>query len=83
MQAIALPFTGSGQIEPGQSGDVVGIAYTGFTQVVIHNGVDATGPVIANCGGPGTYSWNYEVLCDLGVFIQVTGVGAGTIWFAG
>jgi len=59
---------------------IVGIAYNGFTKVVVHNGTDATGDVVAVCGGPGTYSWNYELDCEHGLFLECTGSGAGTVW---
>jgi hypothetical protein len=67
---------------PQQPEQVVGIAYKGFTQVIVHNGSDATGDVVAVCGGPGTYSWNYEVNCQKGIFLECTGTGSGSIWLA-
>lgn len=63
-----------------QQEQVVGIAYKGFTQVVVHNGKDATGDVVAVCGGPGTYSWNYELNCQLGLYLECTGAGSGSVW---
>lgn len=65
---------------PQQAQQVVGLAYTGFTGVVVHNGSDASGDVVAVCGGPGTYAWNYEVNCNRGLFLAVTGTGTGTVW---
>lgn len=59
---------------------VVGIAYNGFTKVVIHNGVDATGDVVAVCGGAGTYSWSYELDCQAGIYLECTGSGSGSVW---
>lgn len=83
MQVEPLPFTGSGQIEAGNPVEVAGVAYTGFTQVVLHNGTDATGPIVAVCGGQGTYGWNYEILCDQGLYIEASGSGSGTVWIPG
>lgn len=65
---------------PADREQIVGLAYNGFTKVVVHNGVDATGDVVAVCGGPGTYSWNYEINCDHGLYLECTGTGSGTVW---
>lgn len=59
---------------------IVGLAYQGFTKVVVHNGIDASGDVVAVCGGPGTYSWSYEVECNRGLYLECTGTGSGTVW---
>jgi hypothetical protein len=59
---------------------IVGIAYKGFTAVIVHNGVDATGDVVAVCGAAGTYSWNYELDCQLGIYLECTGSGSGSVW---
>lgn len=59
---------------------LVGIAYNGFTKVVVHNGEDATGDVVAVCGGAGTYSWSYEVNCEDGLYLECTGSGSGSVW---
>lgn len=70
-----------GQINvPVQQQRVAGIAFTGFTRVILHNGIDASGDVVAVCGGPGTYSWSYEVNFNKGLFVEVTGAGSGTVW---
>lgn len=63
-----------------QQEQVVGLAYEGFTQVVIHNGVDATGDVVSVSGGPGVYGWNYELNCENGIYLECTGTGTGTVW---
>lgn len=59
---------------------IVGLAYQGFTAVIVHNGSDADGDVVAVCGDPGTYSWNYELSCENGLFLECTGTGSGTVW---
>jgi hypothetical protein len=63
-----------------QQEQIAGLAYNGFTKVVVHNGVDASGDVVAVCGGPGSYGWNYELNCQLGLYLECTGSGAGTVW---
>jgi hypothetical protein len=60
----------------------VGLAYDGFTKVVAYNGVDNTGDIVFVGGGPGTYGFNYEVNCQKGLYIEVTGTGSGTVWLA-
>lgn len=65
---------------PAQSQRVAGVAYVGFTKVIGYNGVDNTGDVVFVGGGPGTYSFSYEVNCNQGLYIEVTGVGSGTVW---
>lgn len=63
-----------------QPQQVVGLAFNGFTKVVVHNGSDASGDVVAVCSDAGTYSWNYEVNCNKGLFLECTGTGGGTVW---
>lgn len=82
MQANAVPFIAAGLVDA-DAMSVVGICYTGFSAVIVHNGLDATGDVVLVGGGPGTYGLNYELLCDKGVFIEATGTGKGTVWIAG
>lgn len=67
---------------PAQPQRAVGFAYAGFTKVVLYNGVDNTGDVVAVGGGEGTYSWNYEVNFNKGMYVEVTGTGSGTVWLA-
>lgn len=67
---------------PAQGQRPVGMAFQGFTKVVLHNGVDNTGDVVAVATGPGTFSWNYEINCQKGLYIEVTGTGSGTVWLA-
>lgn len=75
------PFDSTSTIVVAQEAQqVVGIAYSGFTAIVIHNGADTSGDVVAVCGGAGTYSWNYEVNCQKGIYLECTGTGKGTIW---
>lgn len=69
-------------VVPQQPLAVVGFAYTGFTAVVLYNGSDATGDVLAVGGGAGTYSLSYEVYANRGLYIAVTGTGKGTVWLA-
>lgn len=59
---------------------IAGVAYVGFTKVVAYNGTDNTGDVVFVGGGPGTYSWSYELNCNKGLYVEVTGTGSGTIW---
>lgn len=59
---------------------IVGLAFQGFTKVVVHNGADASGDVVAVCTAPGTYSWSYELNCNNGLFLECTGTGSGTVW---
>lgn len=96
MQVQPVPFTASGEIGTpahaagttfgtnvavgAQQEMIVGISYSGFTAVIVHNGADATGDVVAVCGGPGTYSWNYEINCQKGLYLECTGSGKGTAW---
>jgi hypothetical protein len=82
MRANAVPFTASGEVEVGNS-DVVGLAFTGFSSVVVYDGTDTTGHVIIVGTAPGTYGLNYELLCSTGIYIQATGTGVGTVWVAG
>lgn len=65
---------------PAMSQRVAGMSYVGFTKVVLYNGTDNTGDVIAVGGGPGVYSWSYEVNCNRGLYVEVTGTGSGTVW---
>lgn len=65
---------------PAQAQRFVGFAYNGFTKVVAYNGVDNTGDVVFVGGGPGTYSMSYEVNCNKGLYVEVTGTGSGTVW---
>lgn len=75
------PFEGSSSVTVAQqSEEVVGISFTGFTAVVLHNGSDTTGDVIANCTAPGIYSWNYEINANKGLYLECTGTGTGTVW---
>lgn len=67
---------------PQQAQYVVGFAYTGFTAVVLYNGSDNTGDVLAVGGAAGTYSFSYELNANKGLYIGVTGTGKGTVWLA-
>jgi hypothetical protein len=60
----------------------VGFAYDGFTKVVLYNGTDNTGDIVAVGGAAGSYSWNYEVNFNKGLYVEVTGSGRGTVWLA-
>jgi hypothetical protein len=82
-QPFDAPLTNNHSIVvPQQPQRVVGFAYTGFTQVVLYNGSDNTGDVLAVGGGAGTYSFSYEVNANRGLYVGVTGTGAGTVWLA-
>lgn len=60
---------------------VRGIAFTGFTAVVIYNGSSTSGDVVANCTAAGTYSFGESgIYCDKGVYLDTTGTGKGTVW---
>lgn len=61
---------------------LTGFAYDGFTKVVAYNGTDNTGDIVFVGGAAGTYALNYEVNCQKGLYIEVTGTGAGTVWLA-
>lgn len=78
------PFTpfqySGGNNVPAQAQRIAGFAYAGFTKVVAYNGVDNTGDVVFVGGGPGTYSFSYEVNCHNGLYVEVTGTGSGTAW---
>ena len=65
---------------PQQPQRVVGIAYTGFTAVVLYNGSSSSGQVVAVCGGPSTYSWPFELNFQSGLYLLCTGSGAGSVW---
>ena len=69
-------------VVPAEPQQLVGLAYTGFTEVVLYNGTDDTGVVVSVTGAAGTYSFNYEVDCTNGLFAVVTGTGSGSIWLA-
>lgn len=72
---------GAGHIAvPAMPQRFVGFAYTGFTKVVFYNGTDNTGDVVAVGGAAGLYSWNYELNCQKGLYVEVTGSGSGTVW---
>lgn len=74
---------GAGNITvPAQPQRVVGFAFKGFTSVTLYNGVDNTGDVVAVASAPGTFSWNYEVNCQKGLYVEVAGAGSGTVWLA-
>lgn len=59
---------------------VVGLAFTGFTKVIAHNGSDVSGDIVAVCDGEGTYGWNYELACPDGLYLECIGAGRGTVW---
>lgn len=65
---------------PAEAQRVVGFAFQGFTKVVLHNGIDNTGDVVAVATGAGTLSWSYEVNCQKGLYVETTGTGSGTVW---
>lgn len=67
---------------PAQPQRPVGFGYAGFTKVVLYNGTDNTGDVVAVGGAAGTYSFSYEVNCQKGLYVEVTGTGSGTVWLA-
>jgi hypothetical protein len=67
---------------PAQAQRAVGFAFTGFTTVTLFNGTDNTGDVVAVGTAPGTYSWNYEVNFNKGLYVEVAGTGTGTVWLA-
>lgn len=69
-------------VTPAQSQRIVGFAFKGFSAVTVYNGVDNTGDPVAVASSAGTYSWNYEVNCNKGLYIEVTGTGSGTVWLA-
>lgn len=96
MQVQPVPFAGSGAVGtpahdatdnvgatvhvPVQVEQIVGLAFTGFTKVIAHNGSDASGDVVAVCVGEGSYGWNYELACPDGLYLECTGAGRGTVW---
>lgn len=67
---------------PAMAMRVTGFAYNGFTKVVAYNGTDNTGAVVFVGGGAGTYPFSYEVNCNKGLYVEVTGTGSGTVWVA-
>ncbi|HET6914987.1 MAG TPA: hypothetical protein VFH56_02745 [Acidimicrobiales bacterium] len=74
---------GEGNITaPAQAQRPVGFAFTGFTLVTLYNGTDNTGDVVAVASAAGVYAWNYEVNCQKGLYVEVTGTGKGTVWLA-
>lgn len=75
-------ITGGNVPVPAQPQRVVGFAYTGFTAVKAYNGTDNTGDVVFVGGAAGTYSFSYEVNCQKGLYVEVTGTGSGTVWLA-
>lgn len=80
-----VAFTASGiaaSASPGVQEQVVGISFQGFTSVVVYNGQDNTGDVVAYCNAPGVFAWNYEVFCERGLYLQCSGSGKGTVWLA-
>lgn len=96
MQVQPVAFSGSGEVGTAahtatdsignhiavsaQQEQFVGLAYSGFTAVIVHNGSDATGDVVAVCGAAGTYSFSYEINCNKGLYLECTGTGKGTVW---
>lgn len=85
MEAKPIHFAGSGVVE-NDAMLVVGMAYVGFTSVVVYDGVSASplaSPVLVG-GAAGTYNTGgAEVLCPDGVYIVVAGSGSGTLWVSG
>lgn len=85
MQVQPVAFTASGIAASASAGtqeQIVGLSFSGFTSVTIHNGHDTTGDVVAFCNGQGVYSWNYELLCENGLYVECAGNGKGTVWLA-
>jgi hypothetical protein len=72
----AHPTTVTGPVQ------VAGMSASGFTKVILHNGVDATGDIIMVLVGDGTISPSYEVSAFKGLYVEVTGTGKGTVWVA-
>lgn len=81
MSLRSKAFTASGAIRPPDlANELWGVVYTGFTSVVVHNGVDATAPVLlAGGAGPQTIISNTSIFSDLGIYVEVVGVGKGSV----
>lgn len=82
MAARARSFTGSSVIAAADEADVVwGIAYTGFTSVVVYDGHDATGKIVAaGAAGPATIMLNFPVDCENGIYVATAGTGSGSVF---
>jgi hypothetical protein len=59
---------------------LAGVAFKGFTAVTIYNGTDNTGDPVLVATAPGTVALSYEVNCQKGLYVEVTGSGSGTVW---
>lgn len=77
MTAVARPFTASGQIRTGET-EVTGLVFKGFTAVTVYDGTDNTGKVVVHASAAGTYTVP-QVRCDVGVYVEVTGAGKGSL----
>lgn len=94
MQVRHIELAASGQLQPNPSnqpirgGDdpvnvyVTGLNNNGFTSVKLHDGIDATGPVVVAATNAGVTSWNYEIRFVNGCYVEVVGTGTVSVWVA-
>lgn len=81
MAIDAKPFTASIALVAPEEGDaIMGVVYTGFTAVTVHEGVDNTGTVLlAGGAGPLSILCNQPIDARGGVYVEVTGSGKGSV----
>jgi hypothetical protein len=83
MAATAIPLA-SGEITDDRLGtapvELVGLVQATAGTVVVHDGTDATGPVVLASAGIGTVSLNEAVACHDGVFVVLSGGATGSLF---
>lgn len=82
MALRARTFTVDDLVVPADEADELwGITYTGFDTVNVYDGSDNTGKLIfAGGAAPVTFSFEEGVAAEGGLFVDVTGTGAGTLF---
>lgn len=59
--------------------EISGLVCGGSGSIVLHDGVDASGPIIAAISGIGTVSFNVPVVAHVGMWAVVTGTAPGSV----
>lgn len=91
MQARHIELTASGELQPYTLGVndrpndpvnvyIVGFNNSGFTSVKLHDGRDASGPVVLSTSASGPVSLNYEIRFVNGCYVEVAGTGTVSVW---